>query len=110
MTTPESLGVLELDGRQGSLRRQSMAWDPQRDDVRVDERTVREFGLRSGDELSGEVLAANRGKPPLLRKLTAVNGRARRGGPAPARLQPAPRGAPEPGAQARRRRGAGPEG
>ncbi len=71
----ESLGVLELDGRQGSLRRQSMAWDPQRDDVRVDERTVREYGLRSGDELQGEVLAANRGKPPLLRKLTAVNGR-----------------------------------
>ena len=32
---------------------QSMAWDPQRDDVRVDERTVREFGLRSGDELFG---------------------------------------------------------
>ena len=73
-TTP-SLGVLELDGRQGFLRRRDHAWDPQRDDGRVDERTVREYGLRPGDELHGDVLPASKGRPPLLRKITSVNGK-----------------------------------
>ena len=73
--TSGSLGVLELDGRQGFLRRSENGWDPHRNDIRVDERTVRDLGLRPGDELTGEVMPASKGRPPLLRKVATVNGK-----------------------------------
>lgn len=70
----ESLGVLELSGRHGFLRRRERSWDAAPDDVRVEERLIREAGLRAGDEIGGEARPQGRNRSPLLTKVTAVNG------------------------------------
>lgn len=70
----QSLGVLELSGRQGFLRRRERSWDAAPDDIRVEERMVRDAGLRPGDEVSGEVRQQGRNRSPVLTRVTAVNG------------------------------------
>lgn len=70
----ESLGVLELSGRHGFLRRRERSWDAAPDDVRVEERLIREAGLRAGDEIGGEARPQGRNRSPLLTKVIAVNG------------------------------------
>ncbi|HEX7024129.1 MAG TPA: transcription termination factor Rho [Gemmatimonadales bacterium] len=67
-------GVLQLAGRAGGhLRRREASYQPDRSDVRVDDRLIRQYGLRTGDEISGEVRNGKGG--PLLERVTAVNGR-----------------------------------
>ena len=68
------LGVLELKGRAGFLRRREAGYLPQGNDVRVDERIIRQFGLRAGDELTGEVRSTKQGR--ALERVETLNGRA----------------------------------
>lgn len=70
----QSLGVLELAGRHGFLRRRERGWDAAADDIRVEERMIRDAGLRPGDEVSGEVRQQGRNRAPMLTRVTAVNG------------------------------------
>ena len=76
MTQTESLGVLELGNNgAGFLRRAAHGYLPSRDDVHVPARTVKEHDLRPGDEIAGETARGDgRGRGPVLRRVTAVNG------------------------------------
>ncbi len=75
MTQPsDSLGVLELAGRHGFLRRRDRNWDATPDDVRVDERLIREAGLRPGDEITGEARSQGRNRGSTLTRVATVNG------------------------------------
>jgi transcription termination factor Rho len=70
------LGVLEIAGRgSGFLRRREASYLPTNGDVHVGERLIRQFGLRTGDEIAGSVRPAAKGKSPSLDAITAVNGR-----------------------------------
>ncbi len=71
------LGVLQLTDRSaGFIRRREASYLPSSDDVYVAPRMVRQFGLRTGDEILGEVgRSPGRGKSPPLKTLTSVNGR-----------------------------------
>ena len=54
------LGVLEVAGRgSGFLRRREASYLPSHGDVHVGERLIRQFGLRTGDEIAGSVRAAS---------------------------------------------------
>jgi len=69
------LGVVELTGRSGGfLRRREAGYLPQGNDVRVEDRLIRQFGLRSGDEIEGEARSGKGGR--MLAQVTAINGRA----------------------------------
>jgi transcription termination factor Rho len=69
------LGVLELAGRgSGFLRRREASYLPSQGDVHVGERIIREFGLRTGDEIDGSVRPGGKGKGPSLDKISAING------------------------------------
>jgi transcription termination factor Rho len=72
-----SLGVLEVLGSGvGFIRRRESSYLPTNNDVYVGQRLVNRFGLRTGDEITGEVGAApGRGKSPPLTSLTLVNNR-----------------------------------
>jgi transcription termination factor Rho len=71
------LGVLEITGRgSGFLRRREASYLPSAEDVHVGERLIRDFGLRTGDDLDGTVRPGGRGKGPSLEKITAIDGRA----------------------------------
>ena len=72
-----SLGVLEvLGGGSGFLRRQDSGYVPGNDDIYVGARVINKFGLRTGDELWGEVGDRPKsGKSPPLTRLRLVNGR-----------------------------------
>jgi transcription termination factor Rho len=67
------LGVVDLSGRSGGfLRRREANYLPLRQDVRVEDRIIRQFGLRTGDEVDGEV--RNGRGAPLLDRITTING------------------------------------
>jgi len=71
-----SLGVLELLGSgAGFLRRPEAGYLPSDDDIYVHQNVIQKFGLRTGDELDGEVgKPPSQGKSPPLRRVTTVNG------------------------------------
>ncbi len=77
MTNETASGILELtDNGAGFLRRKDANYLPSNGDVYVRQRLIREFGLRSGDELLGPVgKAPGRGKSPPLNRVESVNGR-----------------------------------
>ena len=70
----EAQGVLQIAGRSGGhLRRRAAGYLPQGGDVRVDDRIIREFGLRPGDDIAGQV---RNGKGGLaLGSVATINGR-----------------------------------
>ncbi len=72
---PVHLGVLEvLGGGSGFIRRRDSGYIPSKDDIYVGARVINKFGLRTGDELAGDV--GNRpksGKSPPLTHLREVN-------------------------------------
>ncbi len=76
VATETSLGVLELLGSgSGFIRRRDAGYLPSDDDIYVSQKLIRKYGLRTGDELSGEVgKPPGRDKSPPLRHLAAVNG------------------------------------
>ena len=69
-------GILEIlpDGS-GALRRRELGYLPDRDDLRVPARLIREAGLRAGDEIDGEPGRAERGRPAPLARVTSLFGR-----------------------------------
>lgn len=77
MTNDTASGILELtDNGAGFLRRREANYLPSNGDLYVRQRLIREFGLRSGDEIAGTVgKAPGRGKSPPLTKVESVNGR-----------------------------------
>jgi transcription termination factor Rho len=77
VNTPEFLGVLEVvGGGAGFVRRAEGGYLPRDADVYVPPKMVQRFGLRTGDEISGEVgTPPGRGKGPPLTNLIAVNNR-----------------------------------
>ncbi|MDT8436598.1 MAG: transcription termination factor Rho [Gemmatimonadota bacterium] len=77
MTNEAYLGVLEVmgNGRSGFIRRPHTSYTPGPDDVYVGQRVIQKHGLRTGDEIAGEVgEPPGRGKSPPLRKIFTVNG------------------------------------
>jgi transcription termination factor Rho len=74
----ETLGVLEVTPKgAGFIRRREHSYLPSRNDVHVGRKLIHEFGLRTGDELAGDVaMSQGRGKSPSLTHVTAVDGRA----------------------------------
>jgi transcription termination factor Rho len=65
-----------LGGGSGFIRRQDAGYIPSKEDIYVGSRVINKFGLRTGDELTGQV--GNRpksGKSPPLVHLRTVNGR-----------------------------------
>ncbi len=75
--TSESLGVLELTGKgSGFIRRPEANYLPSQKDIHVGQRMVRQFHLRTGDEISGAVgQSKGRGRNPPLARVTHLNGR-----------------------------------
>jgi len=71
-----SLGVLEVLGSGvGFIRRPEASYLPTPNDVYVAQKLVQRYGLRTGDEIAGEVGASpGRGKSPPLTQLISVNG------------------------------------
>ncbi len=71
------LGVLQLtDGGAGFIRRREASYLPSSSDIYLPQQMVRQFGLRTGDEIVGEVgRSRGRGKNLPLRNLTEINGR-----------------------------------
>jgi transcription termination factor Rho len=71
------LGVLEVLGSGvGFIRRREASYLPTSSDVYVSQKLIQRFGLRSGDELMGQVGAApGRGKSPPLTLVESVNAR-----------------------------------
>jgi len=76
MTEREQLGVLEVLGnRAGFVRRREDAYLAGRNDVYVGRRLIDRYGLRTGDEIAGEVgKPGKRGKSPRVVRIDAVNG------------------------------------
>jgi transcription termination factor Rho len=76
VATDTALGVLEtLGSGAGFIRRPEAGYLPSDDDIYVNQNLIQKFGLRTGDELSGEVgKPPSQGKSPPLRRLVAVNG------------------------------------
>ena len=70
------LGVLEIAGRgAGFLRRREAGYLPSNGDVHVGERIIRQYGLRTGDEIEGDTRPGGRGRGPTLERITTVLGR-----------------------------------
>lgn len=71
------LGVLEvLPGGSGFLRRREASYLPGSGDIYVSRGFIARYGLRTGDEIAGEVGAGHRrGKAPGLARIVSVNGR-----------------------------------
>jgi transcription termination factor Rho len=71
-----SLGVFEMAGRgSGFLRRREASYLPTSGDVHVGERVVRQYTLRTGDEIAGETRPGTKGRGPSLERVTTINGR-----------------------------------
>jgi transcription termination factor Rho len=69
-----ALGVLQIDERAGGyLRRREAGYLPLGSDVRVENRLIRQHGLRTGDDITGEV--RNGKGTPSLDRVTTINGR-----------------------------------
>jgi len=77
VSNEESLGILEVLGSgSGFVRRKHAGYNPSNDDIYVGGRIVNRFGLRTGDELWGDVgKRPKSGKSPPLTHLRLVNGR-----------------------------------
>lgn len=75
MTTETALGVLEVVGSgAGFLRQRENGYLPTKQDIYVGPKLVRRFGLRTGDEIAGEVgQVPGRGKSPPLIRVDSVN-------------------------------------
>jgi len=71
----EALGILEVLGSgSGFIRRPESGYTPSKDDIYVGARLIQKFGLRTGDELTGEVgKRPKNGKSPPLIRLHLVN-------------------------------------
>ena len=87
MSTATPLGILDLSDRgAGFVRRRQFSYLAEDGDLYVAPRFISQFGLRTGDELCGEVgRPPGRGKAPPVEKITLVNGRS----PDEARNRPA---------------------
>lgn len=72
----QTLGVLEVkDSGSGFIRRSDSDYAASKQDVYVGARLINRFGLRTGDEITGQVGPRPRnGKSPPLRYLDSVNG------------------------------------
>jgi transcription termination factor Rho len=71
------LGVLELAGRGGGfLRRRETGYLPDRGDVHVGDRIIRQYHLRPGDEIDGQSRSGGKGRGPTLERVSLINGRA----------------------------------
>jgi transcription termination factor Rho len=69
-------GILELTGKAGGfLRRRETGYAADSSDIRVDDRTIRQLGLRPGDEIVGELGNGTRGRARELGRVTTVHGR-----------------------------------
>jgi transcription termination factor Rho len=67
------LGVLELTGRgSGFLRRRENGYLPSSGDAHVGDRLVRQYGLRTGDEIEGQTRPGGKGRGPSLSVITSV--------------------------------------
>ncbi len=77
MEKGDALGILELRNKgSGFIRRREAGYLPSKSDIHVGRNLVQRHGLRTGDELAGEVgKAPGRGKSPPLTRITAINGR-----------------------------------
>jgi transcription termination factor Rho len=70
------LGVLEIAGRgSGFLRRREAGYLPANGDVHVGDKVIRQYALRTGDEIDGDTRPGGKGRGPTVAKVTAVNGR-----------------------------------
>jgi transcription termination factor Rho len=75
-SNPEALGIFEMAARgSGFLRRRETSYLPTTGDVHVGDRVVRQYALRTGDEIAGETRAGGKGRGPSLERVTAINGR-----------------------------------
>ena len=77
MSNEAPLGILDVLGSGvGFIRRPEASYLPTNNDVYVSQKLVQRFGLRSGDEIVGQVGAApGRGKSAPLTHIDLVNGR-----------------------------------
>lgn len=67
-------GILELGGRAGGfLRRRQAGYVALGNDVRVEDRVIRQFGLRAGDEIEGEARSGKGGS--MLERVSSILGR-----------------------------------
>jgi len=73
----ENLGVLEVvNSGAGFIRRRESSYLPDANDIFVAQKLIATYGLRTGDEIAGEVGSApGKGKSPPLTRIEAVNGR-----------------------------------
>ncbi len=71
------LGILELNGKgSGFIRCREASYLPSDCDVHVGRQLIQEYGMRTGDEITGVVgQAPGRGKSPPLTAVEAINGR-----------------------------------
>ena len=70
------LGILEIAGRgSGFLRRREAGYLAANGDVHVGEKLIRQYSLRTGDEIDGETRPGGKGRGSTLAKVTDVNGR-----------------------------------
>ena len=70
------LGVLEVANRgSGFLRRRETSYLPSQGDVHVGERLIRQYGLRTGDEIDGSVRGPSKGKSASLETITTILGK-----------------------------------
>ncbi|HEX7051483.1 MAG TPA: transcription termination factor Rho [Longimicrobiales bacterium] len=76
MTIGESLGVLEvMGGGSGFIRRRETGYLPGENDLYVSQKLIQRYGLRTGDEVAGEVgKPPGRGKSAPLTSVLLVNG------------------------------------
>src|SRR5262245_2147821 len=71
------LGIVEKAGsNRGFLRRREAGYLPTNADVHVAERVIREYGLRTGDEIEGETRNTGKGRNHQLERVSGINGRA----------------------------------
>jgi transcription termination factor Rho len=72
------LGILELTGKGvGFLRRREAGYLANKEDPHVGQKLIERFGLRTGDELTGDLgHPPGRGRRPTVRHLATVNGAA----------------------------------
>ena len=77
MPTDSILVVLEIRDRgAGFIRHRESSYLPADRDIHVGQRLIQQYGLRTGDVISGEVgQPPGRGRSPSLTRIAAVNGR-----------------------------------
>jgi transcription termination factor Rho len=72
-----TLGIFEKAGpNRGFLRRPEEGYLPTGSDIQVAERVIRQYGLRTGDEIAGETRNSGKGRNHMLERVTTINGRA----------------------------------